>query len=261
MSEVLLIKSEEMVFQKMETNTGYASKCMLVTPEISNTVGAGIHTYDGCSMEWKTHYDQALVVLEGTLRILTGKNYGREIEAVFGDVMWFPKGTRLKYQGEKARAFSVVYPVDWRTRNEGEIPDATEEVIHVRGRDMLFQQMHIHSGGYASTCPVVGPATSRTLGCGIATYDGCSIDWRSHYDEALVVLGGNFRLLYGEECDRAIEGKRGDVCWIPKGARAKYQGERASIFWATFPVDWRTRLDPHSAISNAMTYATAVKPK
>lgn len=124
----LHFKSEEMKFSQIYTDAGgYASQCRLITPEISKTLGAGITTYDGCSIEWTTKYDQAAVVLDGILRIRTGENYSRVIEAKAGDVVWLPKGTRLKYEGDKAKMFYAPYPGDWRIQSAAAAVDAAAE--------------------------------------------------------------------------------------------------------------------------------------
>src|SRR5262245_41969106 len=131
--EVLHLKSEEMTFAQMFPEAGgYASRCTLITPEISATLGATAHTYDGCSIEWQAHYDHVMVVLAGTLRILTGENFSRVIEAGFADIIWLTEGTRLRYEGDKAKVFSAIYPVDWRARGEMVTTDTTTEMLHLR---------------------------------------------------------------------------------------------------------------------------------
>src|SRR5215467_10369795 len=99
-TEVLHLKNRDMVFEQMFPDSGgYGSRCKLLTTDNSESMGASMHTYDGCTIEWTTHYDQVTVVLDGTLSILTGDNYSRVIEATFGDVIRLPNGTPLKYEG------------------------------------------------------------------------------------------------------------------------------------------------------------------
>src|SRR5262249_8706846 len=118
-ARVLHLRSNDMVFEQMFPEAGgQGSRCRLLTPDNSRSMGAAMHTYDGCNIGWTTHYDQVTVVLDGTLRILTGVEYSRVIEATFGDVIRLPNGTPLKYQGEKAKTFTAVYPVDWATRTQ-----------------------------------------------------------------------------------------------------------------------------------------------
>ncbi len=91
--------------------------------------------------------------------------------------------------------------------------------------------------GSATIARLVGPEISRTMGAGLATFDGCSIAWTVLYDEVIVVLEGRFRLRVG---DRLFEAEPGDVIWIPEYTALKYEGERATVFYALHPVDWKT---------------------
>jgi ethanolamine utilization protein EutQ len=93
---------------------GSATIARLVGPDRSRTMGAGIATFDGCSIEWTVLYDELVVVLEGTFRLRLA---GRAIEAHAGDVVWLPEGTALRYEGERAVVCYVLYPVDWRRRH------------------------------------------------------------------------------------------------------------------------------------------------
>jgi len=111
MTEVLHIKSEDMRFARMHPNAGgYASIARLINPNNSQTIGAGIGTYDGCSIEWTMGVDEVVVVLDGLLRVRTGEGYNKVIEAKPGDVVWMPKGTKMKYEGDKAKMFYCLYP-------------------------------------------------------------------------------------------------------------------------------------------------------
>ena len=85
---------------------------------------------------------------------------------------------------------------------------------------------------------LVDPEVSRTIGAGIATFDGSEIDWTVLYDEVMVVLEGRFRLTAGGE---TFEAGPGDVFWIPEGTPLRYYGEKAAVFYAVYPVDWRQR--------------------
>ena len=242
MSEPLVLKSEDMTFSQIHPEAGgYASECRVIGPEISKTISAGVATYDGCSIERKIRYDEIVVVLGGTFRLVTGEDYGREIEATFGDVIWLPKGTQLKYQGSKAKVFYGRYPIEGQAGKDSDDEAPQTEVLHFVSGDMIYYQMQIHAGGYASTCSLIGPAISKSLGATIATFDGCSIDWTTKYDQASVALGGNMRVITGEHYDRALEAKFGDVIWLPKGTKLKYQGDRAINFCVPYPIDWRVR--------------------
>ena len=92
--------------------------------------------------------------------------------------------------------------------------------------------------GEATIARLVGPEISRSMGAGIATFDGCSIEWTVLYDEMIVVLEGNFRLRVGE---RTFEADPGDVIWIPENTPLRYEGDKARVCYALFPVDWRQR--------------------
>jgi len=48
--------------------------------------------------------------------------------------------------------------------------------------------------GWAGIARLVGPELSKTMGAGLAAFDGCAIEWTVLYDEMIVVLEGLFRL-------------------------------------------------------------------
>jgi hypothetical protein len=128
MPEVLHLKSTDMKFsQHFRDAGGHMSQCRLITPEISKAVGAGIATYDGCSIEWTTKYEQVAIVLEGILRIRTGIDYSRVIEATVGDVIFLPKGAKIKYEGDKAKMFYAPAPNDWRISSALTVLEAAAE--------------------------------------------------------------------------------------------------------------------------------------
>ncbi|SDJ79573.1 Ethanolamine utilisation protein EutQ [Bradyrhizobium sp. Rc2d] len=207
-------------------------------PAISTTLGAGITTYDGCSIEQTppTMHDETFVVLGGNLRLLTGEDYSRVIEAKFGDVLWLPKGALWKFQGEKASIFYVVYPVMAKMRTPAVVTGASKpEAIHLKSQDMVFSQVHGDAGGHAASCQLVTPDRGGTMGVAIRTYDGCSIETTTTYDEAIVVLGGMLRILTDDNYSRSIEAKFSDVVWVPKGSRLKYQGDKAKVYSVRHP--------------------------
>lgn len=188
-------------------------------PAISTTLGAGITTYDGCSIEQTppTMHDETFVVLGGNLRLLTGEDYSRVIEAKFGDVLWLPKGAFWKFQGEKASIFYVVYPAAMHLRTPAVVTGTSKpEAIHLKSQDMVFSQVQSDAGGYASSCQLVTPVFSKTIGVAVHTYDGCSIERTTTYDEAIVVLDGTLRILTGDNYSRSIEAKFSDVLWVPR---------------------------------------------
>ena len=92
--------------------------------------------------------------------------------------------------------------------------------------------------GTASIARLVGPEVSRTMGIGLAAFDGCAVEWTVLYDEMIVVLEGVFRLgVAGQD----IEAHPGDVIWIPEKTPVIYKGDKAVVCYALHPVDWRQR--------------------
>ena len=117
MKDTLHFKAKEIKLESFGGPPGTAKIGRLVGEETSSTMGAGIAVFDGCSIEWTVLYDEAVVVLEGKFRLKVGNGYKRVIEAGPGDVIWIPENTPLKYEGEKAKVFYTVYPVDWKKRH------------------------------------------------------------------------------------------------------------------------------------------------
>ena len=117
MSKTVHFKRAGMKFDKYGGPPGAATIARLVTPDISKSMGAGIATFDGCSIEWTVLYDEVIVVLDGRFRLRIGEGYKQTIEAGPGDVIWLPEDTPLKYEGDKATVFYALHPVDWRRRH------------------------------------------------------------------------------------------------------------------------------------------------
>jgi ethanolamine utilization protein EutQ len=95
--------------------------------------------------------------------------------------------------------------------------------------------------GKATIARMITPEISNSMGGGIAKFDGCSIEWTVLYDEIIVVLEGKVRLRLGKGYRQKLEAKPGDVIWLPEGTPLKYEGEKAVLFYALHPVDWRKR--------------------
>ncbi len=93
--------------------------------------------------------------------------------------------------------------------------------------------------GKATISRLVGPDISRSMGAGIAYFDGCSIEWTVLYDEVIVVLDGRFRLQVGGAEPHTIEAGPGDVIWLPENTPIRYEGDGAKVFYALHPVDWK----------------------
>lgn len=112
--KVAHFRSSEMTFAAFGGPPGAATIARLVGPEMSKTMGAGIATFDGCSIEWTVLYDEVIVVLEGTFRLVAGSEV---YSCSPGDVIWIPENTPIKYEGEKAKVFYALHPVDWRQKH------------------------------------------------------------------------------------------------------------------------------------------------
>jgi ethanolamine utilization protein EutQ len=112
-----------------------------------------------------------------------------------------------------------------------------DKTLHFKRSEMKFESFG-DGPGTGSITRLIGPDTSKTIGAGLATFDGCSIDWTVLYDEMIVVLEGTFRLGTPEG---EITAKPGDVIWIPEKTRITYRGEKSVVCWALYPVGWRKR--------------------
>jgi len=112
------------------------------------------------------------------------------------------------------------------------------DVIHFQQSALQFQAYGGQPIERAALCRLITPGESSSMGAGLARFDGCSIEWTVLYDELIVVLEGHFRLRLGE---RVIEAAPGDVIWVPERTPLAYEGDRACVFYALYPVDWQTR--------------------
>lgn len=107
-------KAAGMKFEAFGSPPGKASITRLIGTDVSHSMGAGIAMFDGCSIEWTVLYDEVIVVLEGTFRLRIGEKAEQTIEASPGDVIWLPENTPLRYEGDGAKVFYALYPVDWK---------------------------------------------------------------------------------------------------------------------------------------------------
>jgi ethanolamine utilization protein EutQ len=114
MKKTLHYKRSEMEFGKFGDPPGESGIARLVGPDVSTTMGVGLATFDGCSIDWTVLYDEMIVVIEGKFRLKTPEG---AIEATPGDVIWIPEKTPISYEGEKATVCYALYPVDWRKRH------------------------------------------------------------------------------------------------------------------------------------------------
>lgn len=114
MTEVRHYRFKEMNFELYGEAGDGASIARLVGKNDSGSLGAGIATFNHCSIRWRVRYDEVIVVLEGSFRLRFGESESSVIDAVPFDVIWIPKDTLLVYEGESARVFYALYPVDWK---------------------------------------------------------------------------------------------------------------------------------------------------
>ena len=112
------------------------------------------------------------------------------------------------------------------------------DVRHFQQSALQFQPYAGEPVERAAICRLIGPTDSQTMGAGLACFDGVSIEWTVLYDELIVVLEGRFRLRLA---DRVIEASPGDVIWVPERTPLAYEGEKARVFYALYPVDWQAR--------------------
>ncbi|MCZ2722633.1 cupin domain-containing protein [Marinomonas sp. 15G1-11] len=112
------------------------------------------------------------------------------------------------------------------------------KVTLIKGENIQFN----HRGGPPGMAQVgraVSTEMSSSMGAGIAHFDACSVAWTVLYDEVVYVIDGVFRL---QTNAGPVEGKAGDVLWIPNGTELCYEGEKASIFYAVYPGNWKELL-------------------
>lgn len=112
-------------------------------------------------------------------------------------------------------------------------------VVHFKKSSRAFQAYGGPSDN-ASISRLVGPELSKSMGAGIARFDGSSITWTVLYNELIVTLEGTFRLRVG---DAVYECEPGDVLWIPENTALRYEGNGATVFYALSPVDWKQRAE------------------
>lgn len=107
-------------------------------------------------------------------------------------------------------------------------------------RVIRFDELEFsHRGGppgHAEVARAVGTDISNSMAAGFARFDGCQISWTLLYDEVVVVLEGVFRV---RTPAGVLEGKKGDVLWLPDGTELQYEGENALIFYAVQPGNWK----------------------
>lgn len=96
---------------------GIARIARLVGSELSNSMGAGIVTYEKVTVDWDLPFDEVIVVLEGAMRVHSS---GETYDCVPGDVAWFPAHRPLCYEvPDRVVVFYVTYPVASNVQKAG----------------------------------------------------------------------------------------------------------------------------------------------
>jgi ethanolamine utilization protein EutQ len=93
--------------------------------------------------------------------------------------------------------------------------------------------------GTTAIARVVDASISKHMGGGIEYLEDVTIDWTVTYDEILFILEGPLTV---EFVDGRHDCHTGDIVWLPAGTHLKYIAkQRASYFYALYPVDWAAR--------------------
>ncbi|CWU76503.1 TPA_asm: ethanolamine utilization protein EutQ [Listeria monocytogenes] len=85
----------------------------LVTLEESKRLGFGLMEMKDTTFDWFLDYDEVDYIIEGRLDVVID---GRTVSAGPGEIIFIPKGSRIKFSvtGE-ARFIYVTYPADWQS--------------------------------------------------------------------------------------------------------------------------------------------------
>lgn len=96
---------------------GVAEVRVMVGPDRSRTIGAGLVRFRDISFEWSLDYDEVLYILAGQVTV---EHDGRTVRGSVGDVILLHSGSSVTYRFEGAcEAFFATYPVDWEERSRG----------------------------------------------------------------------------------------------------------------------------------------------
>lgn len=83
----------------------------LTTLSQSPRLGMGVMEMEKTTFPWHLDYDEADIVLEGSLSIIQN---GIEKKAGVGEMLFIPKGSDIKFSApEYAKFVYVTYPADW----------------------------------------------------------------------------------------------------------------------------------------------------
>ncbi|WP_271001105.1 cupin domain-containing protein [Listeria seeligeri] len=86
----------------------------LVTLEESKRLGFGLMEMKDTTFDWFLDYDEVDYIIEGRLDVVID---GRTISAGPGEIIFIPKGSKIKFSVTgKARFVYVTYPADWQSQ-------------------------------------------------------------------------------------------------------------------------------------------------
>lgn len=118
-SGILSIKLPEVkVAEEDRLDTGNPSDVVytkdLVTLEESKRLGFGLMEMKDTTFDWFLDYDEVDYIIEGRLDVVID---GRTVSAGPGEIIFIPKGSKIKFSvtGE-ARFVYVTYPADWQSQ-------------------------------------------------------------------------------------------------------------------------------------------------
>lgn len=84
----------------------------VITPEHSDSLGAGFCRFETCSFPWTLAYDECLYVIEGRAEVTTS---GRTVAVEDGEMLFIPRGNDVVYNFPgHCFLFYVAYPVNWQ---------------------------------------------------------------------------------------------------------------------------------------------------
>lgn len=72
--------------------------------------GAGFVRMSDADIPWQIRYDEVLLVLEGQVSVVT-EAQTHILNPM--DTLILPKGTKLRYQAQKALLFYAIHPANW----------------------------------------------------------------------------------------------------------------------------------------------------
>lgn len=152
-------------------------------------------------------------------------------------------------RGEKRISGAVVTPDAWSKAQElgvqidrgGGGADAAVDasgVVVVRGQSVTLA--HFAPAGVQKNVQLVDVITRQhgsPMAAGFMSFARAdAFEWRLDYDEIDYVLEGVLHITIG---GRVVEGKAGDVLYIPKGSAITFgTPTRTKVFYVTHPADW-----------------------